>query len=606
MVERLYSAAQVAGLLGATAPVIQEWVRRGWLEATQLPEQPMRISESALVRFLKDRGIDVPGIAEKVLREEPADCRPVIERPRARQTSASTDRPAPVSAGRPAAATSVSAGAAPAAGTPSPRMAGASSPRAAAAPVPPATSASVPHAARVSAATPHTAAGRGENFKSSTAAPVAGSPTSSARSVAGDDVTQPASVSAAAVASAAGGDGEDAGPAIRTAQQVIAAILEDAVRRRATAIHLEAGTDGLALHLRVDGRVYEKKNFRARLPRGLAPLVLTKCKGMAGLDPAERRLPQYGRMSMRIASRDVVLHVAACPTADGERLVIYVRPRSAPGLEAIGLAREPLAIVHRMLAAPGGLIVAVAPNRAACAKMLGAMSAAMEAAGRCVVAVMRGPPVGPTVARQIVAATEGGPGAGLSAAAAVSAATGQDADAIVIDDIGDRATLVAVLEAARTGPLVLAGLVSRRPEANPAALAEAGADPLALSTMLVGMLASRTVRRICDHCRAPAAADPQLAERLSAGRIADDLPTWAGRGCPQCGGTGFRGEAALYEAMHVDAQVARLIAAGADAGDIDEAARAAGSHTLSDSAIEAIRRGATTVEEAARVLEVAE
>jgi len=541
MVERLYSMSQVASLLGATAPMVQEWVRRGWLEAEQLPEQPIRIAESALVRFLRDRGVDLPGIVEKVMREETSAQEP-------------GERREPAGARSGASAGSATAGA------PSAVEPGASA----------GTAAGVPSAVESG-----------------------GGPRPPAR---------PSGASTPSAGVACGGDmSDDAGAAGRTARQVLAAILEDAARRRATAIHLEAGPQGLALSLRVDGRLHEKMNFRARLPQGLAPLILAKCKAMAGLDPAERRLPQYGNISMHVAGRETAVGLASCPTAGGERLVIRLRPCAAPALEDLGLSPAALASVRRMLAAPGGLVVVAGPTCAACGRALGALAAALEDDGRCVVAVTRTPGGTQPALRQVVAGPEGG----LSAAAALRAAVGQDADAIAMDDLGDRPTLEAAIEAARAGPLVLAGLVSRRPATDPAALVAAGADRLALACVLVGMVALRTVRRICEHCKAPATPAPELLDRLSLRHDADGLPAWEGRGCQECGGTGFCGEANLYAVLPVDGEVARLIAAGADGVAIEKAGRAAGALTPADAAIEAIRSGVTTAEEAARALEVA-
>jgi general secretion pathway protein E len=535
MVERLYSLPQVASLLGSSVPVIQNWVDRGWMEATQLPDQPARISESALVRFLKDRGIDLPSIVDSVTRREASAPPAEPARP------AATVRPAPAE------------------------------------PHAPAPTVLRPEVIRPSPEQPT----REQPAHEQPAARPEVAPAAREQPSPRPEVRQPANVPPAAPRTTAGGDdARETDLAGRTVLQVLTAVLEDAVRRRATAIHFEAGPDGLTLRLRVDGRLYEKMNFRARLPQGLAPLVLAKCKAMAGLDPAERRLPQHGRMSLRTVAQGMALPVAACPTDGGERLVITLRPLTAPTLEALGIAPAALAIVRRMLAAPGGLIVVTGPGCAACVRLLSAMAAAAETGGRESLAVTRGPDSGLVVARQIVAAPE----SGLSMAAALRAAAGQDIDTIVIDDLGDSPTLAAALEAARGGPLVLAGMVGRRPATDPAALVAAGADPLALASVLLGMVASRTVRRLCEPCKAPASAARELLDRLSLRHETDDLPTWAGRGCPSCGGTGFRGEADLVAAAAIDVNESK--------------------YTLEEAAIEAVRSGVTTVEEAARALAV--
>jgi type II secretory ATPase GspE/PulE/Tfp pilus assembly ATPase PilB-like protein len=193
-------------------------------------------------------------------------------------------------------------------------------------------------------------------------------------------------------------------------------------------------------------------------------------------------------------------------------------------------------------------------------------------------------------------------GVGPSVAALVRGLRGQDADVIVIDEVLDRATAAAAVEAGAAGHLVLAAMPGRALAPDPTILTAAGVDPLAVSQTLLAVIVQRTLRRICGHCKSPAPIDPDLLRRGNFDLLSASPTTWIGRGCAHCRRTGYAGEVDAFAVLTVEPEVARRICAGADGRSINEAARRAGARTLPEAIMEHVREGATSLEEAARVL----
>jgi general secretion pathway protein E len=540
MTERLYSTQQVAQLLGTSPKTVGDWIRQGRLQAEQLPGGRVCVGESSLARFLESQGIDLEGLMARIVLAEAKSRRPEPGRP---ATGSAPPSAAPEFAAPPAkpppASLPVSA---PAAKAP-PAPAEAPAPRAKTAPMPaaaPATRAKAPPARAASS------------------------------------------------------------PPADNAARIIDAILADAVKRRATAIHLEPQSDGLALRLRIGGRLYEKPNFRQRLPQGVAASLLAAFERRAGLDDGASGEPREGAFSMCLAGRNIEFGLSTCPTLHGKSLVVRISPMAAETarIEDLGLSPDDLAALRHALAEPGGLVLVTAPPRTAVARTLLALAAAVAAPGRSTALVgdaLDGPLPGAIRVRRPA-------GVGPSLAALVRGLRGQDADVIVIDAILDRATAAAAVEAGAAGHLVLAAMPGRALAPDPTLLTAAGADPLAVSQTLLAVIVQRTLRRICGHCKSPAPIDAALLKRGNFDPTAASPTTWIGRGCAPCRHTGYAGEVDAFAVLMVEPEVARRICAGADGRSINEAARRAGARTLPDAIMERVQEGATSLEEAARVL----
>lgn len=536
MAERLYTTRQVADLLGATPGTVDDWVRRGWLTSELLPQGNLRVSESGLVRFLKDRGVDLEAVfAATIVRDAQKQAPP--------QPKAAEPPPTP----------------APPAARPS---------DAAAAPPPPASDPPAPRTA------PHAET------------PPAAQAAEPRRAAPAEDAPLPETEAAAKSVPA-------------TAARVLDAILQDAVTRQASAVHLDTGRDGLSLRLRVNGQLREKPNFRPRLPQALGPALVARFKTMAGLDPAESRRAQDGSFPARINGHEYQVRVSVCPTVNGESLVVHFRDLHAarPTLEGLGLSEQDLETVRQMLAEPSGLVLVTAPPRGTGAT-LAAMAAAVVESGRRLVAVEM------TAEIEIPAAirTRPFPEAGYTSAAAVRAIMAQDAEAILIEDIRDRATAQAAVDAALAGHLVLGGLATRSTSVDPLALLAPEVDAFALARTLLGVTVQRTVRKVCAACRATTHPSHDLLDRLGLRPEDNGFLTYTGRGCSRCGQTGLEGETNLFSVLRVDSRIARLIREGAGSHAIEEAGRQVGMATLRDAAIETVHAGEVSLEEAVRTL----
>jgi type II secretory ATPase GspE/PulE/Tfp pilus assembly ATPase PilB-like protein len=388
-------------------------------------------------------------------------------------------------------------------------------------------------------------------------------------------------------------------PPAGNVDHIVDAILADAVKRRATAVHLEPQSDGLALRLRIGGRLYEKPNFRQRLPQGMAASLLAAFEQRAGLDAGDSGEPREGAFSTCLAGRNIEFGLSTCPTVHGKSLVVRIPPTTqAARIEDLGLAPDDLAALRHVLAEAGGLVLITAPPRTAVARTLLALAAAVAAPERSTALVgdaLDGPLPGAIRVRKPG-------GVGPSLAALVRGLRGQDADVIVIDGILDRATAAAAVEAGAAGHLVLAAMPSRTPAPDPTILTAAGIDPLAVSQTLLAVIVQRTLRRICGHCKSPAPIDPDLLKRGNFDPLSASPTTWIGRGCAHCRRTGYAGEVDAFAVLTVEPEVARRISAGGDGRSINEAARRAGARTLPEAIMERVREGATSLEEAARVL----
>jgi len=594
MTERLYSTQQVAQLLGTSPKTVGDWIRQGRLQAEQLPGGRVCVGESSLARFLESQGIDLEGLMARIVLAEAKSRRPEPGRPATGNAppSAAPEFAAPP-AKPPPASLPVSA---PAAKAP-PAPAEAPAPRTKAPPPTPGTPSVGGGGGMPTPLLRGHVHGMGEAMPSERRA---GHATH-------DDQGSPQDLGKPPVRAAGSGPAAKApparaacSPAADNAARIVDAILADAVKRRATAIHLEPQSDGLALRLRIGGRLYEKPNFRQRLPQGMAASLLAAFERRAGLDAGDSGEPREGAFSMRLAGRNIAFGLSTCPTLHGKGLVVRISPMAAETarIEDLGLSPDDLAALRHALAEPGGLVLVTAPPRTAVARTLLALAAAVAAPGRSTALVgdaLDGPLPGAIHVRRPA-------GVGPSLAALVRGLRGQDADVIVIDAILDRATAAAAVEAGAAGHLVLAAMPGRAPAPDPTILTAAGVDPLAVSQTLLAVIVQRTLRRICGHCKSPAPIDAALLKRGNFDPTAASPTTWIGRGCAPCRHTGYAGEVDAFAMLTVEPEVARRICAGADSRSINEAARRAGARTLPEAIMERVREGATSLEEAARVL----
>jgi general secretion pathway protein E len=385
-------------------------------------------------------------------------------------------------------------------------------------------------------------------------------------------------------------DQRDDSPVIR----LINALLLEAVKEGASDIHLETEEKRLIVRFRVDGVLREVIEPR----RALAPLLISRIKVMAKLDIAEKRVPQDGRVTLRLGGYDIDARVSTVPTQYGERVVLRLLDRSGARLDlaGLGMSARDAALFERLIQRPHGMLLVTGPTGSGKTTTLYAALAQLNDRKRNIMTIedpieYELPGIGQT---QVNART------GFSFARGLRAILRQDPDVIMVGEIRDQETAEVAVRAAMTGHFMLSTLHTNSAVGSVTRLIDMGVERYLLAPMLTGLAAQRLVRRLCPECRREdRATDADSA--LLGHAIAPGEALWRAAGCAECHGEGYRGRAAIYELVAVDETMRTLIHDGASEAALAEAARAAGPSLLDDG-VAKLRAGITTAEEVARVV----
>lgn len=379
-------------------------------------------------------------------------------------------------------------------------------------------------------------------------------------------------------------------PIVRLADQLLA----QAVQMRATDLHIQPEESDLAVRLRIDGRLQTVH----RLPIDVHPPLLTRIKVLASLDISERRLPQDGKIELALGERRIDLRVSTFPTIHGENLVMRILDHSqlSLGFAELGFRDEDQQRLERLVARPSGILLIVGPTGSGKTTTL---YAALKRVDRERLNIMtledpveyRLPGI-----RQAQVHEK----AGFTFAAGLRALLRQDPDVLLVGEIRDRETAEIAGRAALTGHLVLSTLHTRSALGAIMRLRDMGVEDYLVASTLIGVVSQRLVRRICRACSQP--RPPQEAERAILGLDAGSMVMLhSGAGCPECGGSGYRGRFALHEIVEVDEGLAARIGAGRGESEMLEYAGSTGFQTLQELGRARVLEGWTTLEELARV-----
>jgi general secretion pathway protein E len=378
-------------------------------------------------------------------------------------------------------------------------------------------------------------------------------------------------------------------------------LLEKAVELRASDIHIEPLRKGLAVRMRVDGLLRVVPAPAEALPQAL----ISRIKILAGLNIAERRLPQDGAARLTIARLEIDIRVATMPTQHGESAVIRLLPRDRGLLEIakLGFGNADEAKIRRLLDLPHGMLVITGPTGSGKTTTLATMLSALNTPSRKILTIED--PVEYEIPG--INQSQVKPAIGLTFAAAMRAFVRQDPDIIMVGEVRDAETASIAVHAALTGHLVLTTLHTETSTAAVPRLLDLGVEGFLLKSTLRAVIAQRLVRVLCDRCKAqrsltPAdlAADPRYeACSFGVGHI-----VWEPKGCERCGGVGYRGRVGVFEALEVTGEVRDLVGPRADSNALDEAAMKAGMTTMMEDAIAKCRAGITSISEVLRVTTV--
>jgi general secretion pathway protein E len=366
----------------------------------------------------------------------------------------------------------------------------------------------------------------------------------------------------------------DDAPIIR----MLNALLTQGVRDGASDIHIEPYERSSAVRFRVDGTLREV----VRPNRALHAALISRLKIMAELDIAEKRLPQDGRISLRLGARAVDVRVSTLPGAHGERAVLRLLDKSTERftLEALGMSGQVLEGFDRLVRQPHGIVLVTGPTGS------GKTTTLYAALGRLDTATTNVLTVEDPIEYELpgIGQTQVNPRIDLSFAKALRAILRQDPDVIMIGEIRDVETAQIAIQASLTGHLVLATLHTNDAPSAVTRLVDMGVEPFLLSSSVLGVLAQRLVRQLCPHCRR---------------QDADGL--WHPVGCDACGHTGYKGRTGVYELMVAGAEARARIHAAAAEADLRAQAQRDGMVPMRDDGERLVRAGVTSREELLRV-----
>jgi len=381
---------------------------------------------------------------------------------------------------------------------------------------------------------------------------------------------------------------DDDAPIIRLINMVFMQAMKDS----ASDIHIEPFENRSLIRFRVDGvlkDVYEP-------PRALHGALASRIKVMADLDIAEKRVPQDGRIAIKLGGRAIDVRVSTLPTGHGERVVLRLLAKDAERLDLgrLGMAPDTLAPFDRLLLEPHGIILVTGPTGSGKTTTL---YAALSRLDHTELNIM-------TVEDPIeynldgIGQTQVNPKVEMDFARALRAILRQDPDVVLIGEIRDLETAQIAVQASLTGHLVLATLHTNDAASAVTRLVDMGIEPFLLGSSLMGILAQRLVRRLCPHCRE--AYVPSETEWSVLGNGTTPKQIWRATGCPACNQTGYRGRTGVYELLRVDEAMRRLIHDGAGEHALRDYGMAHGMRSLRMDAERWLVSGETSLEEVLR------
>jgi general secretion pathway protein E len=405
-------------------------------------------------------------------------------------------------------------------------------------------------------------------------------------------------------------------------------LIFNASKEKASDIHIEPGDREIIVRNRVDGVLHETK----RAPKAHMQSIVARVKIMAGLNIAEKRLPQDGRIRRRIAGKEVDMRVATVPTAHGERITIRLLDKSAMALslDAIGMARDHLRIVGEVIHRPHGIFLVTGPTGSGKTTTLYSCLATINRPDLNILTVED--PVEYQLAG--ISQVQVQPKIDLTFAKGLRSFLRHDPDVIMVGEIRDVETAEIAIQASLTGHLVLSTIHTNDAATGITRLVDMGVQPFLVASSLVALQAQRLLRKVCQFCCQPHvplaaeledlgmdaksffAGEPCLKQPLrddagnplpvgtATGRTLPPTGTvWAASpaGCDRCGGTGYSGRTGVYEVLMITEEIRRLAIRNADAGQIKQAAVEQGMRTLRDDGALKVLQGYTSIEEVMRV-----
>jgi len=382
------------------------------------------------------------------------------------------------------------------------------------------------------------------------------------------------------------------GPVIR----LVNLIISKAIERRASDIHLEPFEDRFRVRYRVDGVLHDVESP----PKRLQAAIISRVKIMAKLNIAERRLPQDGRIILRVKGKEIDFRVSTVPTIHGESVVLRILDKSSIVLdvEKLGFEKDTLKDFTDLIQHPHGIILVTGPTGSGKTTTLYCALEKINSPDKKIITIED------PVEYQLkgVNQIQVKPAINLTFANALRSIVRQDPDVILIGEIRDAETAEIAIHSALTGHLVLSTLHTNDAPSAITRLINMGMEDYLLSSTIIGILAQRLVRVACPHCRVPYVPDPAVLQEMKMdGFMLEKENIFDVKGCPQCSYTGYGGRVGIFELLKVTEDIQNLILEKKDSNIIKDRARKNGMRTLREDGWIKVKEGITTVSEVLRV-----
>lgn len=377
--------------------------------------------------------------------------------------------------------------------------------------------------------------------------------------------------------------------------KIVNYLIMQAIQLKASDIHVEPEENVLNVRYRIDGLLHKQP----ALPKDLAPAILSRFKIISGMDIAEKRLPQDGRIIMQVGNKDIDFRVSTCPTLHGENIVLRILDKSGLvlGLESLGFPPKEYKLFRELISSPYGIILVTGPTGSGKTTTL---YSALQILNRDDVNIMTvEDPVEYQFSgmRQVHVNTK----AGLNFATALRSFLRQDPDIVMVGEIRDKETAEIAVQAALTGHLVFSTLHTNDSASAFTRLVDMGVEPFLVSSSLLGILAQRLVRRVCEKCREHYSPSPELLRDLGLEDRSGKISFCKGKGCKVCSQSGYKGRVGIYELLKVSPAIQELVLKRSSADAIRQQALKEGMTSLRQAAVEKMLLGLTTPEEVIRV-----
>lgn len=382
-------------------------------------------------------------------------------------------------------------------------------------------------------------------------------------------------------------DSEDEAPIIR----LVNSILFRSVKDRASDVHIEPYEREVAVRFRIDGDLYDI----LKIPKRVQNSVISRIKLIGGLNIAEKRLPQDGRIRIKIAGKDIDLRLSTIPTAHGERIVLRLLDKSANllDLKALGFEGRMLKMIHEQIVRPYGILLVTGPTGSGKTTTLYACLSEINTEDKNIITVedpieYQVPGIGQIQTNEKI---------GLSFASGLRSILRQDPDIILIGEIRDKETAEIAVQASLTGHLVLSSIHTNDATSCIARLVDMGIEPFLVASSLCGILAQRLVRRLCPDCKERIDPTAEELERIGLSSLPQGATLYRAKSCDKCHHTGYTGRMGIFEMLPIDENLRTVILKNSDSVSIKKAAVAQGFQPMRMDGIRKVLKGLTTIEE---------